>query len=106
MRELQVTSKMSGWKIDGYKHIELMFNSEIVSLKECMEKVQNQETMDYILDNFRFYQSTVDKTKWLTTMDYNTLYKITILDRYPEEKEFLEERFGKKWLNMYLRFGH
>lgn len=105
---LNIENKMSGWAISGYGHLELLFSSQIVSLKECFEKVKKQETMDFILDTLRFSKGQNDKGEidWFCTMDYDTIYKLTILENYPEFEKDLTNHFGKKWLNLYLRFGH
>lgn len=105
---LEITSKISGWSVKGFEEVEPMFSSQIVSLDECAKKVQRQETMNYILDTLRFSkgQNTQGEIVWWCTMDWDTIYKLTILDRYPCLASELVEYFGGNWLNLYLRFGH
>lgn len=105
---LNIESKISGWSISGYGHLELLFDSQFITLDECAEKVQKQETMNYILDTLRFSkgQNARGEKVWFCTMDYDTIYKLTILDKYPHLASELVEYFGGNWLNLYLRFGH
>lgn len=95
---LNIESKISGWKVTGFE-TKPVFSSQVVSLEECMK------TMDYILDNFRFSKGMKEGT-WFTTIDWDTIMKISIMETNPEEEKELEEHFGFSWLKVYLRFNH
>lgn len=94
--------KISGTAIKDFE-IDLIFEEQIVTLKEVNKKIKKQHTMDFILDNFRF-SSWGDE--WVAILDYDTIYKISVLENYPEYEKELSEYFGVSWLNQYLRFGH
>lgn len=99
---LVFTEKISGTRVEGYE-IKPIFERQIVFLSEVLKVVQRQETMDYILDTLRFRKVDND---WYTTMDWDTILKLSVLENYPGyEKEFTEY-FGGNWLNHYIRFSH
>lgn len=101
---LNIESKISGWKVTGFE-TKPVFNSQIISLEECMKTIKKQKTMDYILDNFRFSKGMKEGT-WFTTIDWDTIMKISIMETNPEEEKQLEECFGFSWVKVYLRFNH
>ena len=101
---LNIESKISGWKVTGFE-TKRIFNSQIVSLEECMKTVKRQETMDFILDTFRFNKGKEDGD-WFAILDWDTIMKISIMETNPEEEKQLEEQFGKDWIKNYLRFNH
>ena len=102
--------KMSGTKVTDFE-ITPFFANCIISLADVLARDLKQETMDFILDNFRFYRG--DRTEenkgeciWYAIIDYDTDLKIAVMENYPEyEKEFIDY-FGEKWMNHYIRFGH
>lgn len=100
---MKFESKISGTKVTDFQ-IKRLFNSQIISLNECQKKIKRQETMDYLLDTFRF--SLCTDGEWRAIIDFDTDYKLAVLENYPEyEKEFIEY-FGENWLKHYIRFGH
>ena len=101
---LNIETKISGWKVTGFE-TKPIFSSQIISLEECMKAIKRQETMDFILDTFRFSKGMKDGT-WFATLDWDTIMKISIMETNPEEEKQLEEHFGKKWFTYYLRFNH
>ena len=101
---LNIETKISGWKVTGFD-TKPVFSSQVVSLEECMKTIKRQETMDFILDTFRFSKGMKDGT-WFTTIDWDTIMKISIMETNPEEEKQLVENFGKNWINCYLRFNH
>lgn len=101
---IKIESKISGWKITGYE-TKPIFNDQFVSLEKCMKTIKKQKTMDFILDTFRFSKAIQDGT-WFTTIDWDTIMKISIMETNPEEEKLLENHFGKDWINCYLRFNH
>lgn len=111
---ITVENKMSGWTIRGYEEVVPVFNSEMITLNEVISANLKQENMDYILDELRFFRGTEpskdgslnEKVVWFTTIDWDTILKISIRESYPEIEKELTEHFGKNWMNCYLRFGH
>lgn len=98
--------KISGTKVSDF-NITPIFESQFVWLSECMEKVQNQKAMDFILDTFRFTRGREEKDHdWCAILDWDSIYKISVLENYPEYEEEIEEYFGEGWLKHYIRFNH
>jgi len=95
--------KMSGVKVTDF-NIKPIFNSQFVSLEDCIKADLKQETMNFILDTLRFYKG--DDNSWYCMMDYDTIYKISILQNYPQYEQELKEYFGDSWIKHYIRFGH
>lgn len=101
---LNIESKISGWKVTGFE-TKRIFNSQVVSLEECMKTIKKQKTMDFILDTFRFNKSKEDGD-WFAILDWDTIMKISIMETNPEEEKQLKECFGEDWIKNYLRFNH
>ena len=99
---MKFTPKISGTQITDFK-IEPVFDCQVISLEDVMNTIQKQKTMDFILDDFRFFKG---KECWWTTMDWDTILKISILENYPEYEKECIEYFGENWLKHYLRFNH
>lgn len=101
---MKFEEKMSGTRVTEFE-ITPIFDSQIVTLNDAIENIHRQEAMDFILDKLRFYKSNIEKV-WYTTMDWDTILKLSVLENYPEyEKEFVEY-FGANWLHRYIRFNH
>lgn len=95
--------KISGTRVEDF-NITPLFCTQIISLNDCQKKVKRQETMDYLLDTFRF--SLCVDGEWRAVIDFDTDYKLAVLENYPEyEKEFIDY-FGEKWIKHYIRFNH
>lgn len=95
--------KISGTKVTGF-NLKGLFNTQIISLNDCQEKIKRQETMDFILDTFRF--SLCADGNWRAVIDWDTDFKLDVLENHPEyEREFIEY-FGEKWIKHYIRFNH
>lgn len=105
---MKFETKISGTKVTDFGEIIPIFKEQVVTLYECMMKIQEQEVMDFILDNFRFYKGHACDGDWFTTMDWDTIMKITIADNvdYLEERHELENYFGPNWMKQYIRFNH
>lgn len=106
---MKFETKISGTKVTEYGDIKPFFYDNTVTLKECQYYFDKQETMNFILDNFRFTKAEKgDKKEWVCILDYDTLMKISIMefDDYAEIRKEFEEYFGKNWLNHYIRFNH
>lgn len=103
---MTITSKISGWSISDFD-ITRIFNSQFVWLSEAMATIKTQKAMDFLLDTFRFTRGCEERSNdWCAILDYDTIYKLSIMEKYPELEQELIERFGEKWADYYLRFGH
>lgn len=101
---MKFETKISGTRVTDFS-IEEIFDSQYITLTECLEKIHRQETMNYLLDTFRFTLSDDGKI-WFATIDWDTNYKIAILEKYPEYEKEMIDYFGDNWLNHYIRFNH
>ena len=95
--------KISGTAVTDFE-IRPIFNTQIISLTDCQKFIYRQEAMDLLLDNFRF--SLCTDGEWRAVIDFDTDYKIAILENYPQYEEEMINYFGKKWMNHYIRFNH
>lgn len=103
---MKFTTKISGTTVTDF-NIKPIFTSQFVWLSEIMEKIQSQKAMNYIFDTFRFTKGSEERSHdWVAIFDYDTIYKITILEAYPEYEEELHAYFGENWLDQYIRFNH
>ena len=107
---MQFESKISGTKVTGFEIIPI-FTSQFVSLADVIALDLKQETMDYILDTLRFSRGErTEENKgeciWYCIMDWDTIYKLSVLENYPEYAEEFEDYFGNNWMNHYIRFNH
>lgn len=99
---MQFEPKISGVKVTDFE-IEPIFMTEVVTLWEVNHDIKKQEVMDWILDHLRFFKSG---DNWICTMDYDTIYKLTIWEKYPEYEKELIDYFGENWFKHYIRFNH
>jgi hypothetical protein len=100
---MQFEPKISGVKVTDFE-IEPIFMTEVVTLMEVNYNIKKQEVMNWILDHLRFFKGAGGN--WICTMDYDTIYKITIWERYPEYEKELTDYFGENWFKYYIRFNH
>lgn len=105
---LTFTPKMSGTRVEGFNIPEPLFTSQFISLTDCITKVKRQETMNWLLDTLRFSRGDeVDgKIDWYAIIDWDSVYKLTILESYPEYEKEMISYFGEGWLKQYIRFNH
>ena len=101
---MKFESKISGTKVTDYRIKKILFSSELISLDECIKKIKRQETMDFLLDTFRF--NIGEGGKWYAIINYDTILKASILEYYPEYEKEMKEYFGDDWLKFYIRFNH
>lgn len=95
--------KMSGTRVTNF-NIKTIFNTQIITLNDCQRLLHRQESMDFLLDNFRF--SLCKDREWRAVIDFDTDYKIAILENYPEYEKEMIDYFGENWLKHYIRFNH
>lgn len=105
---MKFEQKMSGTKVTDYDIIPL-FNSQYISLESLLKMDLKQKTMDFILDSCRFSkeaETEEDEDKWWCILDWDSIYKLSCIENYPEYVKEFEEYFGKNWLKHYIRFNH
>ena len=100
---------ISGIRVEGSEIDDVMYNiifpSQFISLKDCIRKIRRQESMNWLLDTLRFSKGEC-AGDWCAIIDWDSIAKLTILEKYPEvEKQFIEY-FGEDWMNVYIRFNH
>lgn len=98
---MKFESKISGTKVTDFK-ITPAFE-DILKLSELTKTVKRQETMSWILDALRF---TKGENDWYAVIDDDSIYKLSILENYPEYEREMLEYFGDNWMNQYIRFNH
>ena len=98
--------RISGTTVTDFK-IDCIFNKQIILLSQAMKTIKRQETMDFLLDTFRFSKCNENyPNEWYAILDYDTIYKLSVMENYPEyEKEFIDY-FGENWFKHYIRFNH
>lgn len=95
--------KISGTRVTDFS-INPIFHSQIISLRDCQNLIHRQESMDFLLDTFRF--SLCQDGEWRAVIDFDTDYKIAILENYPKYEAEMIDYFGENWLKHYIRFNH
>lgn len=100
---MKFEGKISGVSVTDFD-ITPIFKDQIVNLADCLTIIKRQEAMDFLLDTFRF--SLCKDGKWRAVLDWDTIFKISILENYPNYEEELINYFGENWLKHYIRFGH
>ena len=100
---MKFEGKISGVSVTDF-NITPIFKGQIVNLTDCLTIIKRQETMDFLLDTFRF--SLCKDGQWRAVLDWDTIFKISILENYPNYEEELINYFGENWLKHYIRFGH
>lgn len=98
--------KISGTRVEDFD-IKPIFHKQIVLLSDAMKTIKRQETMDFLLDTFRFSKCNENyPNEWYAILDFDTIFKLSVMENYPEyEKEFIDY-FGEGWLKHYIRFNH
>ena len=98
--------KISGTRVYDFD-INPVFAKQMISLKDCMTIIQRQETMDFILDNFRFTKANENYPgEWLAVLDWDTIMKISVMENYPDYEKEMINYFGENWMKQYIRFNH
>ena len=100
--------KISGTKVTDYR-ITPIFGDQFILLSEAQKIIKRQETMNFLLDNFRFNKcgNEIDyPNEWVAILDMDTIYKISIMENYPEYEKEMIDYFGVRWMDDYIRFNH
>ena len=98
--------KISGTRVEDFD-IKPIFHKQIVLLSDAIKTIKRQETMDFLLDTFRFRKCNENyPNEWYAILDFDTIFKLSVMENYPEyEKEFIDY-FGENWIKHYIRFNH
>ena len=101
---MKFTGKISGVMVTEFQINNMLFHKQLITLDECIEKVNRQETMNWILDKLRFTKG--EGGKWYAIVDWDTIMKLSILEYYPDYEKEMINYFGNDWMNHYIRFNH
>lgn len=106
---IKFNPKISGTEVTGTEIDEisnnLVFDSQFITLQDCINNLHRQESMNWVLDTLRFTKSE-DGKNWWATISWDSIAGLTVLEKYPEvEKQFIEY-FGENWMEYYIRFNH
>ncbi len=102
---MKFETKISGTKVTDF-NITPIFSNQIIWLSEAIKIIKRQETMNFLLDGFRFSKGNEKEGDWGAVLDYDTIYKLSILENYPEYEKEMTNYFGKTWYTQYIRFNH
>lgn len=100
--------KISGTRVEDF-NIKCELDGQFHFLDDLLKTIKRQETMDFILDEFRFSRCEGNpkyEGRWYAIFDGDTLYKIAIMESYPEYEKEMINYFGENWLKHYIRFNH
>lgn len=100
---MKFEGKISGVSVTNF-NITPIFKDQIVNLADCLTIIKRQETMDFLLDTFRF--SLCKDGEWRAVLDWDSIMKISVLENYPEYENEFCEYFGDNWIKHYIRFEH
>lgn len=107
MKKLEFEGLMSGIRVLNYEEIKPISEqietcwSYTISYKDLAQLTP--KGAKYIMQHYNFYGND---TNFVTSFSPDEDYIIGIINNYPEYEEQLIKRFGEKWHNYYLRFGH
>ena len=73
---MKFEGKISGVSVTDFD-ITPIFKDQIVNLTDCLTIIKRQETMDFLLDTFRF--SLRQDGKWRAVLDWDSIMKISVL---------------------------
>ena len=102
-----VKTAVSGW-------IEMAKNGDHVTL--MVDTAEKMYSKQYMKKNKKMFPLMARFTKPKTyerflrnayaILDFDTIFKLSVMENYPEyEKEFIDY-FGEKWIKHYIRFNH
>lgn len=100
---MKFESKISGTKVTEFGKIDMIFDSEFITMADVMKNVTNQDVANWILDELRF---TIGEKCWFATIDWDTIIKLSIWQNHPDKLAELKAYFGENWMNHYIRFNH
>ena len=105
MSTLIFEPKISGTRVTNFC-IQPIFSKQLILLSEVQKVIKRQETMNYILDTFRFSKCNENyPNEWYAIISFDDDLKIAILENYPTYEQEMIDYFGKNWLKHYIRFN-
>ena len=103
---MKFEAKISGTRVTDFD-ITPIFNKQLILLSEAQKTITQQKTMDFLLDTFRFTKCNENYPgEWYAIIDFDTDYKLAIMENYPEYEQEMIDYFGEKWFKHYIRFNH
>lgn len=103
---MKFESKLSGTKVTEFD-ITPIFEDQGIWLSEVLSKIKTQKAMDFILDTFRFSKGCNERSNdWIAFLDWDSIMKVSIMEKYPQYEKELIDYFGEGWLKHYIRFNH
>lgn len=104
---MRFETKMSGTKVTDYEITPVC--ADILPLTQI--DTFKTETAQWILDNFYLIKLSESAIKeygcnHVVALDWDSVMKISILEKYPEYEKEMIEYFGERWLRQYIRFNH
>ena len=107
---MKIESKISGWSISDFPSIKRIptVTTQIVSLKN-LDSLTNKAAVQWVLDKYNMVSLNpdyADGCHYGAIMHCDDIIKVSILENHPDLANELAERFGEKWMDYYLRFGH
>lgn len=100
---MNFTPKISGTRVDDFD-IKPIFDTQLITLNLVIKTIKRQESMNWLLDNLRFTKGEDDN--WYATIDYDSIYKLSILENYLQYEKEMIDYFGENWMSHYIRFNH
>lgn len=100
--------KISGTRVTDFD-ITPIFDSQFICLEDLVKMDLKQETMNWLLDTLRFSRGDRQKAEdkiWWATIDWDSIFKLSCLENYPDYVKEFEDYFGENWLEHYIRFNH
>jgi len=99
-------SKISGTKVTDFD-IKPIFSEQVILLSDAMKVIKKQETMDFLLDTFRFSKCNENyPNEWYAILDFDSIFKLSVMENYPAYKKEFIDYFGENWVKHYIRFNH
>ena len=107
---MKIESKISGWSISDV-NIKIFphLGDQIVTLND-IDKL-SKRSAQWIFDHYNLVELNFEAAgcHFGVIMSYDDLYKVSIMESYPEIEKKLADYFNDSsgdWTKCYLRFGH
>lgn len=98
---MEFVPKMSGVAVSDFD-IKLVFNERIITVDEA-KNLKSIKAFNFIMENYEWLDNNGEK---VTILNFDDMYKISIMENYPNYAEELKNYFGDNWANYYIRFNH
>lgn len=107
---MKIESKISGWSISNVD-IEIFphLGDQVVTLND-IDKL-SKRSAQWVFDTYNLVELNPNRAgcHFGVVMSYDDLYKVSIMESYPEIEKELADYFNPSfgdWTKCYLRFGH